>query len=565
MVCLLALYVALPSFLPQDIRQKYAGLLYGKSINLGLDLRGGSHLLLQADFNSYIREQFENLSEDVKLALRKESLGYRNFTIMGDDDYLLALSFTLRTRAKVADNVANADNAGDSNVNDDDLRAITKKMDAMLQDYTQDVAFVIEDLSSNLNSNLNLNSNGGGNSGASFKVKIFYKSEKLTKLRQSILAETIQTVRRRVDETGTREPIIQRKGLEQIILQVPGFDNPEMLKELLGKTAKLSFHLMNNSNPFPEARIPAKSGEKLMQDDDGRYYLIKTRSIITGDMLKSASMGRDDLNQPAVNFDFNMMGGRKFAEVTTNNIGKHFAIVLDGKVISAPVIRTAITGGSGQISGGFNATEANQLAMMLRAGALPAPIKILEERTVGASLGKDSIKRGSVASVIAIILVMVAMLYFYRIFGIFASISLLVNIALIIAILVILQATLTLPGIAGIVLTMGMAVDANVLIYERIKEEIGKISGATMAGANATKAGIVKATYDGFNNALKTILDSNITTLIATFLLFMFGYGPVKGFAVTLSVGILCSMFSALVFNRAIVFIYMAKKKALCF
>ena len=357
------------------------------------------------------------------------------------------------------------------------------------------------------------------------------------------MAQSIEIIRRRIDETGTKEPTIQRQGQDRILVQLPGVDNPEHVKALLGRTAKLTFQLVDTSANLEDARrgrLPP--GDEILPAQDDRsggpgQYVVRKRVMVGGDMLVDAQATFHD-NEPVVSFKFDSVGARRFGDATRENVGKPFAIVLDNKVISAPVIREPILGGSGIISGSFTAQSASDLALLLRAGALPAPITILEERTVGAQLGADSIQAGTIASIVAVVLVIVFMVLFYGLFGVFADIALFFNLCLMLAVLSLLGATLTLPGIAGIALTMGMAVDANVLIYERIREELR--SGRTM----------LSSLEAGFNRAFGTILDSHITTLVAGILLYWLGSGPVKGFAVTLSIGVLTSLFSAILVTR---------------
>jgi preprotein translocase subunit SecD len=338
---------------------------------------------------------------------------------------------------------------------------------------------------------------------------------------------------------------------------VPGLDNPERLKRLLGKTAKMSFHLLDQKNSLTEAlqgRIPA--GTMLLSSVDEkpegqvRRYLVKKRVAVGGDRLIDSQPSFDNrTNEPIVSFRFDTLGGKKFGDVTKKNVNKPFAIVLDGKVISAPVIREPILGGSGQISGNFSISEAQDLALLLRAGALPAPLSILEERSVGPGLGADSIAAGKVASIVGLILVIIFMVITYGVFGFFADVALFVNMVLILGFLSLLQATLTLPGIAGIVLTIGMAVDANVLVFERIREEV-------RAGRTP-----ISAIDSGYSRAITTIIDANLTTLIAALILFYFGSGPVRGFAVTLSIGIVSSMFTAIMLTRLLVVAWIRNRR----
>ncbi len=355
-----------------------------------------------------------------------------------------------------------------------------------------------------------------------------------------------QIIRRRIDETGTKEPTIQREGQDRILVQLPGVDNPEHVKALLGRTAKLTFQLVDQSVTVEDARrgrLPP-GDEILPAVDEGRgrgggagAYVVRKRVMVGGDTLTDAQATFQN-NEPVVSFKFDSVGGKKFGDATRENVGKPFAIVLDNKVISAPVIREPILGGSGIISGSFTVQSASDLALLLRAGALPAPISILEERTVGAELGADSIHAGAIASIVGVVLVIVFMVLFYGLFGVFADVALLFNLCLMLGALSLLGATLTLPGIAGIALTMGMAVDANVLIYERIKEELR--GGRSM----------LSSLEAGFTRAFGTILDSHVTTLVAGILLYWLGSGPVKGFAVTLSIGVLTSLFSAILVTR---------------
>jgi protein-export membrane protein SecD len=366
-----------------------------------------------------------------------------------------------------------------------------------------------------------------------------------TRRRQAV-EQSIEIIRRRIDETGTKEPTIQREGQDRILVQLPGVDNPEHVKALLGRTAKLTFQLVDQSVTVEDARrgrLPP-GDEILPAVDEGRgrgggagAYVVRKRVMVGGDTLTDAQATFQN-NEPVVSFKFDSVGGKKFGDATRENVGKPFAIVLDNKVISAPVIREPILGGSGIISGSFTVQSASDLALLLRAGALPAPISILEERTVGAELGADSIHAGAIASIVGVVLVVIFMVLFYGLFGVFADVALLFNLCLMLGALSLLGATLTLPGIAGIALTMGMAVDANVLIYERIKEELR--GGRSM----------LSSLEAGFTRAFGTILDSHVTTLVAGILLYWLGSGPVKGFAVTLSIGVLTSLFSAILVTR---------------
>jgi preprotein translocase subunit SecD len=358
--------------------------------------------------------------------------------------------------------------------------------------------------------------------------------------------QSIQIVERRVNELGTVEPLIQRQGADRILVQVPGLGDPQRLIDLVGKTAKLTFRMVDTSVSADQAqqgRLPLDSEVvKGSKKEGGQTYVLEKRVMVSGEDLTDAQPGFDQrTSEPIVSFKFNINGARRFAQVTQENVGRPFAIVLDNEVISAPVIREPILGGSGQISGNFTVQGANDLAILLRAGALPAPLTIIEERTVGPGLGQDSIEAGKRSSYVGAAMVVIFMFLTYGLFGLFANIAVAINVAMIFGVLSLLNATLTLPGIAGIVLTVGIAVDSNVLIYERIREEV-------RAGRTP-----ITAIDAGFSRALATIMDSNITTFIAAAVLFYIGTGPVRGFAVTLGIGIVTTVFTAFTLTRLIV------------
>lgn len=509
--CLFFVLLAIPSFLSESTRNSLPNWLPKQAVNLGLDLQGGSHLLLEVDFNAYLREQLAKLTDDIRAKFRTEKIGYRGLTISKDDGENNAV-FTLREdSAKV------------------DVKKLLTEMNPDLEIETNDnLAYKV-----------------------SFNAK-YLKTERLRVIEQSL-----EIINRRVNESGTKEPIIQRQGDTRIVLQVPGLANPEHLKTLLGRTAKMTFHMVDETvgmNDVENGIVPAGTrilaGDEKRSDGQVAKYAIISRVVLSGDMLVDAHTVFDQQNgEPVVSFRFNPAGAKKFAEITSENIGKPFAIVLDNKVITAPVIRSAIIGGSGVISGNFTVESANDLSLLLRAGALPAPLKIIEERSVGPSLGADSIKAGTLASVIGIGLVVIFMIIFYGLFGLFANIAMIINAFMTIALLAMFNATLTLPGIAGIVLTVGMAVDANVLIYERMREETrnGKLPHVAIT--------------DGFKMAFGTIFDGHITVLVASLLLYYFGTGTVKGFAVTLAIGILCSLFTAVLVTRLMVVSWLKAKR----
>lgn len=502
-VALLSIYFSLPTLLGS--KADNLGFLPDKKVNLGLDLRGGSYLLLEVNFNEYLKEQLESLRGDIRAAFRgKEVNGER-----------------IRY-------------SGGINISGQKIVFAMTDMSA-----TDEVRKILKDVSRDITVNVKGNN-----------IEVAFDELAVKTMQKNVLDQSIEIVRRRVDETGTREPDIQRQGDDRILLQVPGLDNPENLKNLLGKTAKMTFHLLNESMPYPDTgRGPVPPGTIRLKSADGTAYAIKKKVMVSGDLLVNATPGVNQYGQPVVNIRFNSLGAKKFGDITKENVGKPFAIVLDGQVITAPVIRSVILGGTAEISGSFTTQEASDMALLLRAGALPAPLNIVEERTVGPSLGADSIEAGKNAVIIGMVFVMGSMFLAYGLFGVFSNIALLINMSLIIAVISLFGATLTLPGIAGIVLTMGMAVDANVLIFERIREEVG-IGKTPFAAID-----------NGFSQAFRTIFDSNVTTLIAAFLLYIFGSGPVKGFAVTLSVGILASMFSAVLLTRLMVVVWLKEKR----
>jgi preprotein translocase subunit SecD len=477
----------LPSFLPTQ------------TINLGLDLRGGSHLLLEVAVDTFIEEKTQGLVDQARSELRSSKIGYTDLGVLKGEVHFKV------TKAEQVDAAYDA----------------IRKMDREL------------DVSHN---------------GPEFSFKMSDASIKEKK--RSAVDQSIEIVRRRIDETGTREPSIQRQGDNRILVQLPGVDDPERIKRLLGQTAKLSFRLVDElaSNTPPSEPVPPGTERLPSTEKEGLSYVVQKRIMVSGDTLVDAQPSFQN-SEPVVSFKFDSIGGKRFGEATRTNVNRLFAIVLDDKIISAPVIREPILGGSGVISGHFTTQSAQDLALLLRAGALPAPIKVLEERTVGPGLGADSIHAGSTASLIGLGLVVVFFVVAYGLFGVFADIALLLNMFMIFAVLSLLQATLTLPGIAGIVLTMGTALDANVLVFERIREEL-RLGRSPLSAIDA-----------GYKHAWSAILDANMTTLIAAFLMFMFGSGPVKGFAVTLSIGIVTSIFSAIMITRLILMIWAEKTK----
>ncbi len=494
------LATAAPNFVPVKITDSLPDWVPHQRISLGLDLQGGSHLLLEVEADVVIRERLEASVDAVRQELRKARILYERIGIVGN-----GIGVTIKNAADV------------------------EKARGLLRTVDPDMTLQVVE---------------GG------RIQLTLKEEAVRARRSAAIEQSIEIVRRRIDETGVREPTIQRQGEDRILVQLPGLDDPDRIKSLLGKTAKMTFHLLDDRNTVADAqagRVPPGSrlmpgAEEQTRRGSSPMYLVQKRVMVSGDTLVDSQPSFDQrTNEPIVSFRFDSVGAKRFGDVTSKNVGKPFAIVLDGKVISAPVIREPILGGTGQISGGFTVQAAKDLALLLRAGALPAPLTVLEERTVGPGLGADSIAAGKMACAVALVAVMVFMVAAYGLFGLISNLALIVNMILIVAALSVLQATLTLPGIAGIVLTMGMAVDANVLIYERMREE---------ARAGRTPISAIDA---GYSRALTTIIDANLTTLIAALILYFMGSGPIRGFAVTLAVGIATSLFTAVMVSRLII------------
>ncbi len=505
----LGVIFAAPNLIPPERAAQIPDWLPHRQISLGLDLQGGSYLLLEVDVDAVMRERLTNLVDGVRTAMRTQRIIISNLGVEGNS----GVTFKVRDDAEV-----------------DKAREAIRNLDATAQISVQD-----------------------GNT-----VKVSFDQREIADLNRKTLTQSVEIVRRRVDETGTKEPSIQTQGTNRILVQLPGLNDPERIKRLLGQTAKLTFHLVDLNGSVTEARAGrVPPGDLFLPADkdagpDGKpqMFLVQRRVLVSGDRLTDAQPGTNpQTGQWVVNFTFDGVGARQFGDVTRQNVGKPFAVVLDNKVITAPVIREPILGGRGQISGSFNAQSASDLAVLLRAGALPAPLKIIEERSVGPELGADSIRAGIYSCLAGFALVVAYMLAAYGLFGFFANVALVANLALIIAAMSMLQATLTLPGFAGILLTLGMSVDANVLINERVREET-KHGKTPMASIDA-----------GFARALSTIVDANLTTLIKMLLLYIFGSGPVKGFAVTISIGILTSMVTATLLVRLLVLTWLRYRR----
>jgi preprotein translocase subunit SecD len=502
---------AFPNFLPANLVDSWPKWAQ-RHLVLGLDLQGGSHILLEVDSNAVRKEKIETLRDDVRRVVRENRLGSpAAVTIRGQ-----SVEFRVREGVNLQQALTK-------------IRELSQPLGGLLSATGQRSVDVVDA--------------GGG------LIRLTPTQPAIVERIRQAVEQSIQIVERRVNELGTVEPTIQREGVDRILVQVPGLQDPSRLKELLGKTAKLTFRLVDQTVPIDQAidgKVPPES--ELLNSakaEGGQPLVIEKRIVVSGEDLTDAQPGFDQrTSEPIVTFRFNTNGARRFAQVTQENVGKPFAIVLDNEVISAPVIREPILGGSGQISGNFTVQAANDLAILLRAGALPAPLTIIEERTVGPGLGQDSIEKGIRASWIGSLMVALFMFATYGLFGLIANIAVAINVAMIIGILSMFNATLTLPGICGIVLTVGMAVDSNVLIYERVREEV-------RAGRSA-----ISSLDAGFTRALATIVDSNTTTFIAAAVLFFVGSGPVRGFALTLGIGIITTVFTAFTLTRLMVAVW---------
>jgi len=474
-----------------------------KNINLGLDLQGGSYLLLEVDSEPLIIHKLQNKLINLRKILKEKNIKYQNLKIEGKS---IKFKISKDEIEEFENFLLNKENSINNYFNN-------------YRSYEMDYS---------IENNI---------------VSIKYSKFGIIEIKNSSLDESLEIVRRRIDEVGTNEPTIQRRGNDRILVELPGLDDPNRIKSLLGKTANLTFRLVSDDED--------SFGSEFLFFEDGTTKLsVNKRVVLSGDNLSTAVPKFDSQSsQTIVSFSLDRVGAKRFARVTSKNVGKRLAIILDKKIISAPEIREPIVGGNGQISGDFTFQSATDLALLLRSGALPAPINIIEERTVGPDLGEDSVKAGAISLLIGFILVIIYMFYKYRFMGLIADTALIVNLILLLGVLTVLEATLTLPGIAGIILTVGMAVDANVLIFERIREE------------SKTENSLIHAFDIGYKKAQSAVLDANITTLISAIILFFLGSGPIKGFAVTLGIGILTTLFSAYFFARHLSSIYVMKNK----
>ena len=471
-------------------------------VNLGLDLRGGAHVLVEVSLEEVYSERLSSYWPDIRKSLRtiRNSVGSIKQVSGGINELLIEIGAQ--------------------------------------EGLLEAIDLVVKEARSIGVGGLEVSSKGEN------VIKISLGENERKKIDNQTMEQSLEIIRRRVDEAGTREPTIQRQGERRILIQVPGLGSAEELLRLIGKTARLTFHPVKNNKVSCNKKANLETIILPSSEDRALCLSLQKKSVVSGSELTNAQPSFDQNNRPAVSFQFNPVGGRKFGEYTKENIGNPFAIVLDSEVISAPVIQSHIPGGAGIITGSFTVDESNRLAILLRAGALPASIRVLEQRTVGPELGADSIKSGKIAAIIAGSLILLFMALTYGLFGLFANIGLIINIALIFSIMATMSATLTLPGIAGIVLTIGMAVDANVLIFERIKEEL------------QVNKSIFRAIELGYEKALTSIIDANVTTFIAAIILFTLGSGPIRGFSVTLGIGIITSVFTAVFLTRLIVSLY---------
>ncbi len=487
--------------------------LPNNSLNLGLDLQGGSHLLMEVDIDDVRTTRLERAMIEARRALREADIPADGFAVLGE-----AATLNVRDEAQVV--------------------AALEALQALAEPISMQVA-----PGGRPATDIAIESAGGRT------IRITVTDAWLEDVRRSTVRDSIEVIRRRIDALGVTEPTIQRQGQTRLLIQAPGVNEPQRLLDIIGQTARMSFHLVVSDDPGDIQRAvnggaisPLHLLAPQPEDAYEPFLIVERLERLSGDDLRRASQGFDPQDgEPVVNFSFDVSGAQTFCELTRANVNRRFATILDGEIITAPTIRSPICGGGGYIEGNFTVQSASDLAALLNAGALPAPLLPREQRSVGAQMGADSVAAGRIALIVGFVGVIVFMLAAYGLFGVFSNTALLVNIVLIVGALSGLQATLTLPGIAGIILTIGMAVDANVLIFERIREEVR---------AGRTPANAIES---GFNHALSTILDANITTLIAAIVLFQFGSGPVRGFAVTLAIGIVTSVFTAFVFSRLLI------------
>ncbi len=508
---LFGLIFTLPNLVPSGVLPSWAPQ---QRLNLGLDLQGGSYLLLEVDTVALSKERLTNLTEDVRTKLRAEQIDFGGLGVIGNT---VDLRVADPTKVQAASKV------------------LSQGVGERLANGARDVVVEIK---------------------PDQHIHITFVADAANAAAADAVTRSIEIIRKRIDALGTREPAITQQGTNRIVVEVPGESNPEKLKAVIGKTAKLTFQMVDGDvspEDITAGRVPPD--DELLPSDDGfaPAYVVKKRSVVTGEMLTSASGSHDENNTPAVSFAFNAAGSQRFAQATTQNIGKPFAIVLDKRVISAPRINSAITGGSGIITGRFTEESAHDLGLLLTSGALPARLNVVQQSIVGAELGADAVRAGAISLGLGAAAIFAFIILAYGLFGVFAAIALVVNVLMIVGAMSLTQATLTLPGIAGLILTMAVAVDANVLIYERMRDEASS-GRAPMAAADT-----------GYRRALVSIIDANVTTMISALIMFQFGAGPVKGFAWTLSIGVLTSVFTAVLVTQVLIGLWfkLARPKSL--
>ncbi|HEX7886612.1 MAG TPA: protein translocase subunit SecD [Phenylobacterium sp.] len=500
---LYGIFFTLPNLLPQSVRDSLPGFLPKQTLNLGLDLQGGSYLLYEVDTAALRTELLTNLVEDTRTTLREAEIDFTGLGVANGE-----VSVRINNPAQV----------------DQAVKLLRQTLGTAMATGGRDLTVAVA---------------------PDQRIRVAYIAQALDAQAAKAVDQSIEVIRRRIDELGTKEPDIRRQGTNRISIAAPGESDPEKLKAIVGQTAKLTFQMVDETADVAQAlqgRVPP--GTVVMQgaEPGAPPLVIKRRALVTGEMLTDAQGSfSQQTGQPVVSFRFNGLGAKRFADATAQNVGKRFAIVLDNKYISAPSINEPITGGSGQISGSFTTESANNLAILLRAGALPAPLTVQEQQTVSAELGADAIRAGAISLIIGGAAIIVFIVLAYGLFGVFAALALIVNVLLILGIMSMTQATLTFPGIAGLILTLAVAVDANVLIYERVRDE-----------AHAGRTPIM-ALEHGYSRALVSILDANITSAISAIIMFQFGSGPIRGFAWTLLIGVVTSVFTAVVITQVLI------------
>ena len=504
-IILISLFTLIFVYLTSSNFIKFDDNWIDKKINLGLDLQGGSYLLLEIDNQPVIVQKLQNTVSILRKYFKDNNIFFKNLRIIEDESIVFEIE----------------------NNQIEQIKSLLEDKNGNINPYYSQYKSYQFDLLISDN-----------------QFQLDFSKFGLIEIKNSSLNQALEIVRRRIDEVGTNEPNIVKRGNDRILVELPGLDDPMRVKNLLGKTANLTFRFVteNSEETF--------GSEKLLFEDGSDEVIVSKRIVLSGDNLLDAKPKMDNqTNQTVVSFTLDRVGAKRFGKATTSGIGKRLAIVLDGKIISAPVIQDAIVGGSGIITGNFTFQSATDLALLLRSGALPAPLNIIEERTVGPGLGQDSIDAGIFALIIGFVLVIIFMLLKYKIFGLIANITLILNLFILVGLLTLFEATLTLPGIAGIILTVGMAVDANVLIFERIKEE------------SINEKNQIIAFDNGYERSKTAVIDANITTLIAALILFLMGSGPIKGFAVTLGIGIFTTLFSVYFIARLLTSVYVIKNK----